>query len=79
MAKFKTYILVDAFDSAFLERLRAAKASASFRPTDQNPWYGYADDLVADGHIYWNLDLLCARCKSAAIKPSRLAKVAPNC
>ncbi len=40
--EFKTYILVDAFDSAFLERLRGKGVRIKVEPTDQNPWYGYA-------------------------------------
>jgi cell division protease FtsH len=39
--EFKTYILVEAFDSAFLETFRARGIKVHVKPDAMNPWYSY--------------------------------------
>ncbi len=39
--EFKTYIIVDAFDSILLEQLRAQGIRINVKPDQQNVWYGY--------------------------------------
>jgi cell division protease FtsH len=39
--EFKTYIIIDSFDSSFLETLRGQGIRVQVEPTQRNPWYGY--------------------------------------
>ncbi len=39
--EFKTYIIVDSFDSSLLEQFRAKGIRIKVEPGTQNPWYGY--------------------------------------
>lgn len=39
--EFKTYILVDSFDSSMFEQFRAQGIRTKVEPDTQNPWYGY--------------------------------------
>ncbi|MDY0095743.1 MAG: ATP-dependent zinc metalloprotease FtsH [Candidatus Vecturithrix sp.] len=39
--EFKTYIIVDSFDSSLLEQFRAKGIRIKVEPDTQNPWYGY--------------------------------------
>jgi cell division protease FtsH len=39
--EFKTYIIVESFDSSLLEQLRNKGVRVKVEPEDQNPWYGY--------------------------------------
>ncbi len=39
--EFKTYILVESFDSSLLEQLRAKGVRVKVEPDERNPWYGY--------------------------------------
>lgn len=39
--EFKTYIIVDSFDSSLLEQLRSKGITVKVEPENKNPWYGY--------------------------------------
>ena len=39
--EFKTYIIVDSFDSSMLDQFRAKGIRIKVEPDTQNPWYGY--------------------------------------
>ncbi len=39
--EFKTYIIVDSFDSSLLEQFRSKGIRIKVEPGTQNPWYGY--------------------------------------
>ncbi len=39
--EFRTYIIVDTFDSGLLEQLRSRGVRVTVDPEDRNPWYGY--------------------------------------
>jgi len=39
--EFKTYIIVDSFDSSLLEQFRTKGVKVIVEPENKNPWYGY--------------------------------------
>ena len=39
--EFKTYLMIDSVDSAFLDRLQAKGVRIKVAPDSRNPWYGY--------------------------------------
>ena len=39
--EFKTYIIVDSFDSSYLEKLRSQGIRVRVEPDQRNPWYAY--------------------------------------
>ncbi len=39
--EFKTYIIIDSFDSSLLEQFRSKEIRVKIEPEDRNPWYGY--------------------------------------
>ena len=39
--EFKTYIIVDSFDSSLLEQLRSKGITVKVEPENKNPWYEF--------------------------------------
>jgi ATP-dependent Zn protease len=57
---FKTYIIVQSFDSAFLENLRSKGLKVQVEPDNVNPWYGYLLTWLPMIFFYRHLDFLYA-------------------